>query len=76
MLLLDPAPLLASLLLALALDALAGDPDWLYRRLPHPVVVIGRGGRMGSARCEMRTITPIRNDTSVQPAKPRSCSPK
>jgi adenosylcobinamide-phosphate synthase len=41
-LLLSPAPLLAALLLALALDALAGDPAWLYRRLPHPVVLIGR----------------------------------
>ena len=45
MLLLAPAPLLASLLLALALDALIGDPAWLYRRLPHPVVLIGRGDR-------------------------------
>ncbi len=42
MLLLDPLPLLASLLLALALDALIGDPAWLYRHLPHPVVLIGR----------------------------------
>ena len=42
MLLLDATPLLAGLSLALALDALIGDPDWLYRRLPHPVVVIGR----------------------------------
>ncbi len=42
MLLIDPAPLLAALLLALALDALAGDPAALYRRLPHPVVLIGR----------------------------------
>jgi adenosylcobinamide-phosphate synthase len=41
-LLVSPAPLLAALLLALALDALAGDPAWLYRRLPHPVVLIGR----------------------------------
>src|SRR4051812_14889563 len=31
------------LLLALALDALIGDPASLYARLPHPVVVIGRG---------------------------------
>jgi adenosylcobinamide-phosphate synthase len=30
------------LLLALALDAAIGDPDWLWRRLPHPVVVIGK----------------------------------
>jgi adenosylcobinamide-phosphate synthase len=26
---------------ALALDALVGDPDWLWRRLPHPVALIG-----------------------------------
>ncbi|MGH6641659.1 MAG: adenosylcobinamide-phosphate synthase CbiB [Bradyrhizobium sp.] len=26
---------------ALAFDALIGDPDWLWRRLPHPVAVIG-----------------------------------
>jgi adenosylcobinamide-phosphate synthase len=42
MLLLDATPLLAALLLALALDALTGDPEWLYHRLTHPVVVIGR----------------------------------
>ena len=28
-------------LVALAFDALIGDPDWLWRRLPHPVVLIG-----------------------------------
>jgi adenosylcobinamide-phosphate synthase len=33
---------LQALLLALLLDALIGDPAWLYRRVPHPVVVIGR----------------------------------
>lgn len=27
---------------ALAFDAALGDPDWLWRRLPHPVVWIGR----------------------------------
>jgi adenosylcobinamide-phosphate synthase len=26
---------------ALAFDALIGDPDWLWRRLPHPVALIG-----------------------------------
>ena len=30
------------LLAALAFDALIGDPDWLYRHLPHPVAGIGR----------------------------------
>jgi adenosylcobinamide-phosphate synthase len=41
--LLDGAPdVLAALLLATALDRLVGDPDWLYRRVPHPVVLLGR----------------------------------
>ena len=26
---------------ALAFDALIGDPDWLWQRLPHPVALIG-----------------------------------
>jgi len=30
------------LLVALVLDAVIGDPDWLWRRLPHPVVGFGR----------------------------------
>jgi adenosylcobinamide-phosphate synthase len=50
MLLVDGTPLLAALLLALALDALFGDPDWLYRRLPHPVVLIGRATAWLEAR--------------------------
>lgn len=33
------APILA---LALILDAIFGEPDWLWRRLPHPAVLIGR----------------------------------
>ncbi|MET0314507.1 MAG: cobalamin biosynthesis protein, partial [Hansschlegelia sp.] len=32
----------AILLIALGVDAVVGDPDWLWRRLAHPVVVIGR----------------------------------
>jgi adenosylcobinamide-phosphate synthase len=32
----------AALLTALALDAAFGEPAWLYRRVPHPVVAIGR----------------------------------
>jgi adenosylcobinamide-phosphate synthase len=38
-----PASLLAVLLLAMAIDLVAGDPRWLYRLLPHPVVVMGGG---------------------------------
>jgi adenosylcobinamide-phosphate synthase len=30
------------LLAALFIDAIIGDPDWLWRRLPHPVVWIGK----------------------------------
>ncbi|MEM1377471.1 MAG: adenosylcobinamide-phosphate synthase CbiB [Pseudomonadota bacterium] len=30
------------LALALLLDRIVGDPDWLWRRLPHPVVFFGR----------------------------------
>jgi adenosylcobinamide-phosphate synthase len=32
---------LAVAVLGLVLDRLVGDPDWLWRRLPHPVVLIG-----------------------------------
>jgi adenosylcobinamide-phosphate synthase len=30
------------LLAALAIDAVVGDPRWLWRRLPHPVVIMGK----------------------------------
>ena len=29
------------LILAIMVDAVAGDPRWLYSRIPHPIVVIG-----------------------------------
>ncbi len=32
---------LATLLLAMVIDLLLGDPKWLYRLVPHPVVIIG-----------------------------------
>jgi adenosylcobinamide-phosphate synthase len=38
----SPAALLAVVLLAMAVDLLVGDPRWLYRLLPHPVVLLGR----------------------------------
>ncbi|TVQ29711.1 MAG: cobalamin biosynthesis protein CobD [Geminicoccaceae bacterium] len=34
---------LALAVLALVIDALTGEPAWLYRRVPHPVVLLGRG---------------------------------
>ncbi len=33
---------LPTLFVALLADALLGEPGWLYRRMPHPIVVIGR----------------------------------
>jgi adenosylcobinamide-phosphate synthase len=30
------------LLIALVLDALIGDPDWLWRKVPHPVAIMGK----------------------------------
>ncbi len=33
--------ILIVLVAALALDRVVGDPDWLWRRLPHPVVLFG-----------------------------------
>ena len=32
----------AILLIGTLLDRIVGDPDWLWRRWPHPVVWIGR----------------------------------
>ncbi|HEX2019895.1 MAG TPA: adenosylcobinamide-phosphate synthase CbiB [Aurantimonas sp.] len=32
---------LAAAVLGIVLDRVVGDPDWLWRRLPHPVVLIG-----------------------------------
>ena len=54
MLLIEPQVLLAALLVALAVDALLGDPAWLWRRLPHPVVLMGRA----IARFEARWLDP------------------
>jgi adenosylcobinamide-phosphate synthase len=40
----------AILLLAFLLDAAWGDPSWLYRRLPHPVALLGRAIEMAEPR--------------------------
>ncbi len=37
-------------LLALAVDAAVGDPQWLYRAVPHPVALLGRVIAWGDAR--------------------------
>ena len=38
----DGASLFIVLIGALAIDAVAGDPAWLYRAVPHPVAILGR----------------------------------
>lgn len=43
------------LLGALILDALIGDPDWLWRRLPHPVTWLGRLVALGDGRLNRET---------------------
>ena len=42
-----PADPFLILLLALAIDAAVGDPDWLYRALPHPVALVGKTIEVG-----------------------------
>ena len=37
-----PVPAALIIVLALAIDAAIGDPNRLYRVIPHPVVLIGR----------------------------------
>ena len=49
---------LVILLVALLLDRFVGDPDWLWRRVPHPVVGFGR--LIGEA--DRRFNTPDRSD--------------
>lgn len=52
MLLADSPPwaVCAALTVALAVDWIAGDPQRLYRAVPHPIVLIGRGiGRLDAA---------------------------
>jgi adenosylcobinamide-phosphate synthase len=68
-LLIDARLLFPSLLLALALDALLGDPGWLWRRQSHPVVVIGRA----IARLERRWLD-VAAPASVQARHGRSAS--
>ncbi len=45
-----PATIFAILLVALIIDAVLGDPPWLYGTLPHPVVMIGRLVESGDKR--------------------------
>ena len=51
----DPWPIL---LLALALDTILGDPRWLYRAVPHPVVLMGRAAAALEARWNDLALAP------------------
>ena len=46
---LDWSTTLFVVMMALAIDALGGDPDWLWRRAPHPVVANTRSSRSRSS---------------------------
>lgn len=52
----SPAATLAVLLVALAADLVAGDPRWLYRILPHPVVLIGKAIELLTAALNRQTL--------------------
>lgn len=60
MLLIDAQILLGALLVALAVDALFGDPRWVWRRAPHPVVLMGRA----ITRLEARSLDPTAPDAA------------
>lgn len=53
----DPLWCALAALVALSLDACWGDPQALYRRLPHPVVLMGRG--LEAARSRLRFKNPM-----------------
>ncbi|TCQ27970.1 adenosylcobinamide-phosphate synthase CbiB [Rhizobium sp. PP-CC-3G-465] len=46
----------------LAIDRVVGDPDWLWRRLPHPVVLFGTA----IAACERRMNLPHLSDEQLR----------
>ncbi|PYE27046.1 adenosylcobinamide-phosphate synthase [Rhizobium sp. PP-CC-3A-592] len=46
----------------LAIDRIVGDPDWLWRRLPHPVVLFGTA----IAACERRLNQPHLSDEQLR----------
>lgn len=54
----DTLPAALILCLALLLDALVGDPRWLYRAIPHPVVLIGKPIGFLDKRLNRETRTP------------------
>ena len=54
----DGASLFIVLIGALAIDAVAGDPAWLYRVVPHPVAILGRAIALLDGRWNNRQASP------------------
>jgi len=54
----DGASLFIVLIGALVIDAVAGDPAWLYRVVPHPVAILGRAIALLDGRWNDRQATP------------------
>ncbi|CAM1638719.1 Cobalamin biosynthesis CobD/CbiB [Bartonella apis] len=48
------------LLLALLIDRLIGDPDWIWRKLPHPVAAFGAGIKWFETRFNRKSMSPRR----------------
>ena len=62
----DIAHTAAVALVALALDAVIGDPDWLWRRLAHPVAGMGAGiGWLGKRRDKLEVDERLRRGRGV-----------
>lgn len=51
-------------LVALAADAAIGDPDWLWRRLAHPVAVIGRAITLLDRTLNREAWSPVRRKSA------------
>lgn len=51
-------------LVALAADAVIGDPDWLWRRLAHPVAVIGRAVTLLDRTLNREAWPPVRRKSA------------
>jgi len=55
----------AILVLALVLDAVLGEPGWLWRRVPHPAVLMGRAVAWAEARLNRGTMRRARGAAMV-----------
>jgi adenosylcobinamide-phosphate synthase len=54
------AAALSVMAVALLVDTLIGDPSWLYRRVPHPVTLMGRAIGAADTGCNRLDMSPCR----------------